>query len=133
MIYILIGILLLLLITSKNNVEAFEGQVVDETEVVDETAVIDETVVVDETPVVDEEVQVYSELDDSNKSVYKNYLVDGIMVVSIILLSVILIYSIVQIVQKMSKNKRFKLSNINVSYEKALKSIGKKKIIKMKK
>ena len=133
MIYILIGILLLLLITSKNNVEAFEGQVVDETEVVDETAVIDETVVVDETPVVDEEVGVYIEIDESNKSVYKNYLVDGIMVVSIILLSVILIYSIVQIVQKMSKNKRFKLSNINVSYEKALKSIGKKKIIKMKK
>ena len=29
MIYILIGILLLLLITSKNNVEAFEGQVVE--------------------------------------------------------------------------------------------------------
>ena len=121
MIYILIGILLLLLITSKNNVEAFEEQVVDETEVVDETKVVDE------------EIQVYIEIDESNTSVYKNYLVDGIMVVSIVLLSAILIYSIVQIVQKIMKNKKFKISNINVSYEKALKSIGKKKIIKMKK
>ena len=127
MIYILIGILLLLLITSKNNVEAFEEQVNDETEVVNETPVVDET------EVVDEEIQVYIEIDESNKSVYKNYLVDGIMVVSIAILSAILIYSIVQIVQKIMKNKKFKLSNINVSYEKALKSIGKKKIIKMKK
>lgn len=125
MIYILIGILLLLLITSKNNVEAFEEQVVDETEVVDETKVVDETV--------GGELEVYIEIDESNKSVYKNYLVDGIMIGSIVLLSAILIYSIVQIVQKVMKNKTFKLSNINVSYEKALKSIGKKKIIKMKK
>ena len=119
MIYILIGILLLLLITSKNNVETFEGQVIDETEVVDEE--------------VGGELEVYIEIDESNKSVYKNYLVDGVMVVSIVLLSAILIYSIVQIVQKIMKNKTFKLSNINVSYEKALKSIGKKKIIKLKK
>ena len=54
MIYILIGILLLLLITSKNNVEAFEEQVVDETEVVDETKVVDE------------EIQVYIEIDCFN-------------------------------------------------------------------
>tara|TARA_Y100000817_G_C16859288_1_gene545204 strand:- start:987 stop:1319 length:333 start_codon:yes stop_codon:yes gene_type:complete len=110
MIYVLIGILLILLITSKKTVEAFED--------------------VDDDKTDGHELQAYIKIDESNKSVYKNKLVDGIMVVSIVVLSAILIYVIVQ---KVSKNKRFKLSKINVSYEKALKAINKKKIIKTKK
>ena len=103
--YTLIFILLVLLIIENQTIERFEGSELDE------------------------ETQVYDEIDTSNKKIYKNYLIDGIMVVSIIILFILLIYGIYEIISK----RKFKLSKIDVSYEKALKSIGKKKIIKMKK